>query len=347
VIASAKVVVALIAALGMALVVNSATAGVPEGPRVAFTVDPVESLPEANSLRSANAEGGSVRTLGSALGARRAELVPEFPIAWSPDGSRLAVTGFRAGSIRLFLANTAGGLYQQVPHGAEGIFPAFAPDGVHLAFTVIRAGESEGEMAIGSASDFHGTAIRVVDLSTAGYRMLTPWRRGINFVSGSYSPDGSTLLATRGSGSGHPGIVAIDLATGARSGVLANAADPVYSPDGSRFAFIRSRTTRLRGGETEPTGDLFVAASDGSNVVRLTRTPEDFEYLPSWDPSGERIAFTTFPGETGEGNEIPAWIGQVNADGTCLRALRRSVASNFYGAAWRPGPGREASRIAC
>ena len=132
-------------------------------------------------------------------------------------------------------------LYRLVPNSDEGIFPAFAPDGVHLAFTVIRAGETEGEMASGSTSDFHGTAIRVVDLSTGRYRMLTPWRRGLNFVSGSYSPDGSTLLATRGSGSGDPSVVAIDLATGARAEVLANAADPIYSPDGSRIAFIRER----------------------------------------------------------------------------------------------------------
>jgi Tol biopolymer transport system component len=344
VIAPTKVVVALLAALGLAIVVSSATAGVLEGPRVAFTVDPVEASPEANSLRSANAAGADVRALGSVLGARRAELVPEFPIAWSPEGSRLAVAGFRAGSIQLFLANTAGGLYRLIPHSAEGIFPAFSPDGVHLAFTVIRAGESEGEIATGSASDFHGTAIRVVDLSTGGYRMLTPWRKGLNLVSGSYSPDSSTLLATRGSGSGHPSVVAIDLATGARAEVLANAADPIYSPDGSRIAFIRERISGL---SSNPTSDVFVAAADGRNPVRITHTPNDYEAWPSWDPSGERIAFTTFPGETGEGNELPAWVGQINADGTCLRALRRGVASAFYAAAWRPGRGREAGRIPC
>jgi Tol biopolymer transport system component len=345
VIAPGKVVVALIAALVLGILVSSANAGVPGGPRVAFTVDPVEALPEANSLRSANAAGSDVQILGGRLGARRAELVPEFPVAWSPDGSRLAVAGFRAGSLRLFLANLAGGVYRLVPNSAEGIFPAFSPDGDHLAFTVIRAGETEGEMATGSTSDFHGTAIRIVDLSTGGYRMLTPWRRGLNFVSGSYSADGSTLLATRGSGSGRPRVVAIDLATGARAEVLANAADPIYSPDGSRIAFIRERASPGHG--SDPNADLFVADADGSNVARVTHTPRDYEAWPSWDPSGERIAFTTFPGETGEGDELPAWVGQVNADGTCLRALRRGVASAFYAAAWRPGPGREAGRIAC
>ena len=176
--------------------------------------------------------------------------------------------------------------------------------------------------------------------------MLTPWHSGLTFLGGSYSPDGSTMLSTRGR-KGESDIIAIDLATGGRSKVLDDATDPVYSPDGSRFAFIRERSTRRRGGETEQTGDLFVAASDGSNVFQVTHTPEDFEYLPSWDPSGERIAFTTFPGETGEGNELPSWVGQVNADGTCLGALRRGVASSFSGAVWRPGPGREAGRIAC
>ena len=200
-------------------------------------------------------------------------------------------------------------------------------------------------MATGSASDFFGTAIRVVDLSTGGYRMLTPWRRGLNFVAGSYSPDGSTLLATRGSGSGHPIVMAIDLATGARAQVLANAANPIYSPDGARIAFLREQAGPGR--RPEPDADLFVADADGSNVVRVTHTPKVYEAWPSWDPSGQRIAFTAFPEENGEGDELPAWIGQVNADGTCVRALRRGVASAFYAAAWRPGPGREAGRIPC
>ena len=92
------------------------------------------------------------------LGARRAELVPELPISWSPDGSRLAVAGFRAGSIRLYIVNTNTGGYRLVQNSGGGIFPAFSPDGTHLAFTVSRP-EFGSEIATDSAKDLDGTAI--------------------------------------------------------------------------------------------------------------------------------------------------------------------------------------------
>jgi TolB protein len=347
VIALHRILLGAVCAAVLALIVGAAAADVPEGPRIAFTVDPVEAPPDANSLRSANSVGGDVRVLGSTPGARRSELVPELPIAWSPDGARLVVAGYHGGSIRLYIVDVTSGRYRLVPNSGGGIFPTFSPDGTHLAFTVSRP-EFGSEIATNSATDLEGTAIRAVDLGTGRYEMLTPWRDGLAFLSGSYSPVGSTMLTTRARrGQDRSDIVAIDLATGGRSLIVENAAAPAFSPDGSRFAFVRERSVRRHGGENEATADLYVAAADGTGIDRLTRTPGDFEYLPSWDPSGERIAFTTFPGETGEGNELPSWIGQVNADGTCLRALRRGVSSNFSGAAWRPGPGREAGRIAC
>jgi Tol biopolymer transport system component len=58
-------------------------------------------------------------------------------------------------------------------------------------------------------------------------------------------------------------------------------ADPVYSPDGRRIAFVSGRTGVYA---------IWVCASDGSSPVQLT----DFQApsgSPSWSPDGRRLAF--------------------------------------------------------
>ena len=340
-----------VAAVGVLLIVlaaGSAQAGVPEGPRIAFTKDPTESA-DGNALLSAAADGGDVRPLGSRRSAARAELVPEFPLAWSSDGASLAVTGFRAGDVRLFIASVSGGGYRLVPGSRGGLFPVFSPDGRTLAFTISRSNSTD-EMATRSAGDFEGSAIRVVDLVTGLRRQLTPSRNGLTYVASSFSPDGGTLATTRVDDrrSEEPEAIALDLASGHTRTILRRGALPVYSPDGSRIAVLRQqkRTLGRRGSarEVQTSLDLFAANADGSGLHRLTRTPALDELWPSWDPSGERLAYTVIPDEA---EERPSWIAQINADGTCGAILRRDPDSNLAEAAWRPGPGREAGRIAC
>jgi Tol biopolymer transport system component len=52
---------------------------------------------------------------------------------------------------------------------------------------------------------------------------------------------------------------------------------PDWSPDGSKIAF-----TSVRDGNP----DIYVMDADGSNVIRLTSTPE-FDSWPDWRPVAE------------------------------------------------------------
>lgn len=95
--------------------------------------------------------------------------------------------------------------------------------------------------------------------------------------------------------------------------------------------------------------DLFVASTDGSRAIRLTRTPKMLEAQLTWDPSGERLAFVQF-GTVSEFWETFGFgnaIVQINADGTCRTKVFSSRNAAAFGAAWQPGSGREAGRIVC
>ncbi|HEV2727391.1 MAG TPA: hypothetical protein VGV34_03800, partial [Solirubrobacterales bacterium] len=232
-----------------------------------------------------------------------------------------------------FLAGADGSGARQI-NAASARRPVFAPDGHTIAFT--REGSQED-------------SIWTIDLISGEQRQLTPSRRGLGYVASSFSPDGSTLLATRIDRNRGGGLepVALNLATGGVTRLFRDGFEPVYSPDASKIALLREVGKRQSGGEEGGSwraADLFVLNAARGSLRRLTRTPSKEELFPSWDPSGERIAFTRFRGSRYDWANS---IVQINADGSCeteVLAQRRTV---FYGAAWQPGPGREAGRIKC
>jgi Tol biopolymer transport system component len=68
--------------------------------------------------------------------------------------------------------------------------------------------------------------------------------------------------------------------------------DPVWSPDGSKIAFLSARApgSRIQYFWNVPVeNDLYVMDADGSNVRRLTTTGG--AHKPSWSPDGTKLAF--------------------------------------------------------
>jgi TolB protein len=108
---------------------------------------------------------------------------------------------------------------------------------------------------------------------------------------------------------GNPDIFYSDLSTG-RGRVVARYGgsniSPSPSPAGSKVAMILDKDGWV---------DLYVADADGSNLKRLTKSPED-ESSPCWSPDGNWICFATKQNERRRLAKIPADGGEIQYIGT-------------------------------
>ncbi|MFL5873059.1 MAG: hypothetical protein ACJ75T_06245 [Solirubrobacterales bacterium] len=266
--------------------------------------------------------------------------------SWSSDGSRLAFTAnvYPDDDPVLGVVDADGSnlrIYPRIPLDLGDA--VMAPDGSSAAFARVQVRRT-GKRTITVRS-----AIWSLDFEKGTTRRLTPWE-GEFLIPSSYAPDGSTLAAS-GWDFSRFRAVAVDLGTGRISLLARNATEPIYSPDGSTFAFVRRRPWVPRKGKEKASsmGELRVGrvgSSAGSSLLVRMRGPLA---SPSWDPSGQRLAFVNFrdvdPGDHGleEGNRVMA----INPDGTCLTKVFSDPDYTLYGAAWQPGPGREAGPISC
>lgn len=326
-----------LAALSLAALPAAVDAAMPEGPRLAYVRDGL-AIPTDEELLSSDQTGERWERLAGAV----------FPfagfeeLAWSWDGTRLAFGGAFGG---IYILPAAGGPPHLVSGTERGLFPAFSPDGKTMAFARFRFGKRRG-----GQPDFD-TSIWLVDSGGGNARRLTPWRNRFVLVPSAFSPDGSSLLAEGGGAGTEPEIVSLPLAGGALSLVVRNGLKPAYSPDGSQIAFVRYVSHRVAPGRQGRVigGDLFVAASAGSGIRRLTFNPARREDSPGWDPSGERLVYTQFPVKrTPEAlSGVGSSIMQINPDGTCRQRLLFTYGLSYREATWRPGPGRGLGRIQC
>ncbi|HSS43076.1 MAG TPA: hypothetical protein VLK37_11085 [Solirubrobacterales bacterium] len=344
-------VLAVLLATGVALAASG-----PTGPRLAVLKASLK--PPRLELVSLGPTGGiAVRLAG---GGRRARPYLDVfsPLSWSADGESVAfggVVGFRTGDDhepiqKIFIVGADGSGLRAIPGTKGGGGPILSPDGRTVAFT--RAIDREAPTTIDGKrweGGFHGASIWTADLGTGAQRQLTPWRDELRYAATSFSPDGSTLLATHEDPlllkESEPVALALD-GSGSRR-LFDDGFSPVYSPDGSQVAFARNiREYRKGGGENT---DLFVVRADGSGLRRLTRTPELTELFPAWDPSGERLAYVRLPANRSEeaifGYRTP--LMEINADGSCPTKVVSAPGTYFFSPAWQPGPDRGAGRIEC
>ena len=159
--------------------------------------------------------------------------------------------------------------------------PVWSPDGRRLAFVRVRYGVGDRLLGFGD--------IYLVNVDGSGLRRLA---RAI-----------SPLVRMPG---GPPG------------GFSAN---PAWSPDGRRIAFVSNR---------DGSNDIFVVNADGSGLRNLTRSRGN-DRDPVWSPDGRVIAFQ---GRRARPSEVERAVCRghcdreeiyaVNADGSGLRRLTRN-----------------------
>jgi TolB protein len=120
----------------------------------------------------------------------------------------------------------------------------------------------------------------------------------------------------------NPDIFYSDLSTGQRRVVArygGSNISPAASPDGSKVAMILDKDGWV---------DLYVADADGSNLKRLTKSPED-ESSPCWSPDGKWICFATKIA----GRRL---LARVPADGGELQVIQTFGAPNPTEPDWSP-----------
>lgn len=347
------IAVGAVSSLCAALLAASAAAAAPEGPRLLFT----KATETSYQLISSDAAGNDQRLLAG--GSKQARPVPNpFTAAsWSGTGvvAFAALNRWEGGDLSIYRVAADGSGLRKVAGTEEGLRPVLSPDGRKLAFGMLRQRTKPGPGGK-EVVTFDGASTWIVKASGGKAKRITPWRNGLYEFPSSFSPDGRTIGLSVTERFGKRGTRETAVAArldGSGAKVLAkDASTPVFSPDGTRVALILNGKPRtLKSGKQTSVvipSDLAVAAADGSALTRITRTSA-LELLPSWDPSGERLAYVEqrASGRLVDSIGLGDSIMQINADGSCRTKLLSYPGVILYGPAWQPGAGRAAGRIAC
>ncbi len=147
--------------------------------------------------------------------------------------------------------------------------PRVGPDGVRLAYSCTRGGDSDVCVADIDGSD----EVNLTEASPV-FDSHPDW-----------SPDGTALVYYGGAGGGMAiRVVAVE---GGPPTALTKTSDfdaeaPAWSPDGTRIAFA----ARVTGGNW----DIWTMDADGDNQAPLVTTGV-MDHAPSWSPDGQTIVF--------------------------------------------------------
>jgi len=191
---------------------------------------------------------------------------------------------------------------ERITRNGKAATVAISGDGQMIAY-VLRSGLQQG--------------VRVKRFrDNADLQLIAPDE--INYPGLTFSPDGQSLYFTASQKENHlfSSLYKIPLRGGAATKLVDDIDTAVsFSPDGSKFAFIR-------GVPDKKANDLIVANADGSELKAIVRK-SGLVYAasliaPAWSPDGKTIVFTNYPASNRR------LLLAVSPDGTGLREIYKS-----------------------
>jgi Tol biopolymer transport system component len=328
-------------------------------------LDGSDALNSGGNIWLANADGSGPRPL-----TQRTDGSFDDELVWSPDGNRLAFLSSRPLDGGNGASNAAFNLWVMNADGS-GTTPltrltnlnlssyglVWSPDGRKIVFNSNRALDGSDAATANFTQN-----IWLANIDGTGVTPLT--RLDGTFAGASlpaWSQNGSKIAFMSGGafdGSNAAGPIFnlwVMNADGSGATVLTrfvNAANmqPVFSPDGTKLAFLSTRA--LDGGDVlGASTNLWVAAADGSGATPLTRYTAGSAEVEGngifWSPDNKKIAFTSsgaLDGSNAVNTNSTDNVWLANADGSGARPLTRlsypasspPVHSGAFADAWSP-----------
>ncbi|MFE3204105.1 cell wall-binding repeat-containing protein [Embleya sp. NPDC055664] len=216
-----------------------------------------------------------------------------FP-SYSPDGSHVTfVRGDRLQVARVGGAHPielTGASVQQV------VMPRFSPDGRYIHFTASLNGSAPKAYRV--LSDGNGTPVPAFEGQASCDRYVSANSQWM-------------YVFQRGCGT-DTSVWSYNATNGATAKIADDAGAPDISPDGKTVVFVRVVAN---------TGRLYSVDTTGGQPKQLSADTDASVSLPSFSPSGTRIAY-------GKGSDT--WVMDKNGDNA------KRVAANFWQASWQP-----------
>jgi Tol biopolymer transport system component len=252
---------------------------------------------------------------------------PPFALAKAPGANgpiaftRYIGGGFDSGEPHVTLINPDGSGEVQIPLPWPADLASWSADGGRVVVTVF-------------VEDSLRPAVVSPDGSSVTLLQVPEAPRDLALLCRTWSPNGGLLLCQGDSFSAeHPesnGIYAIRSSDGSGLTRLTTGAFPPvfgpkgtcgggdypgdYSPDGSRFVFLRTQCGSGPAPDQNQRGAIFEAASDGSGLRQITPYGLPWSHpdgTPRWSPDGSRIVFGGAQGD----------LFTINPDGTHLKRI--------------------------